>query len=54
MIIIWILFQNGRLNVVLNMLARDRDQVNITEAAAFVSKILQTMAFHDWVEDTCG
>lgn len=46
--------QNGRLNVVLNMLARDRDQVNVTEAAGFVSKVLQTMAFHDWAENTCG
>ena len=47
-------FQNGRLNVVLNMLARDKDQVNILESAVFVSKVLQTIAFHDWSKDSFG
>ena len=47
-------FQNGRLNVVLNMLARDKDQVNILESAVFVSKVLQTMVFHDWSKNSFG
>ena len=43
-----IAFQNGRHKINLNMLARDKDQLNLEEVGAFVSNVLQTMAFHDW------
>ena len=44
----WIAFQSGRHKINLNMLARDKDHLNLEEVGAFVSNVLQTMAFHDW------
>ena len=47
----WTAFQDGRHKIILNMLARDKDQLNLEEVGAFVSNVLQTMAFHDWAEN---